>query len=379
MLKVVHLTPSFLPVIGGTEYYIFNLSTALKKLGIVTEVISLTDTSRQCTLNFLKSEYINSVKKNVWPSKYIGLLRIPFRVHYLPLHLNKLKEYVSLFDIIHFHDDVDLTFPLFTRKVKRPKVLSCHSLSYWIKYYRYNPLARRILINSSNMFHVFSKRDKNFLITLGIPEDNVVIIPHGVNIEEFKPNPKKSYKSHVNIGFLGRICKKKGVLYLLRGIYILLKEFKITMPIKVYIAGPINDIKYFNTLREYVYRKNLQDFVTFCGPVHPPSFLQKLDIFVYPSLEEVFGLVVLEAMASGLPVIVSNIVPLNEIVMHGRCGFIVPPKSPEHIAQKLYLLISDPTLCKRMGRESREIVKAKYSLERHVEKLIKNVYEVLLR
>ena len=139
----------------------------------------------------------------VWPSCYLGVLRFPLKTHFLPLHSRLLRKHLRDFDVIHIHDDVDLTFSFITRKAKRPKIFTCHSLPYWRKYYRLNPLARRLLKTSANCYHVLSNRDKRFLMDIGFPEEKIAIIPHGVDTKVFSPKNSKSKKDYIRIGFLG--------------------------------------------------------------------------------------------------------------------------------------------------------------------------------
>jgi len=95
-----------------------------------------------------------------------------------------------------------------------------------------------------------------------------------------------------------------------------------------------------------------------------PDLLAAMDMFVLPSHSEGVSLAVLEAMAAGLPVIVSEVGGLPEIVQHEETGLLIPPKDPEALALSLARLLENPELAKRLGQKARERVQEKYSLER---------------
>ncbi|MCL4500890.1 MAG: glycosyltransferase [Deltaproteobacteria bacterium] len=95
-----------------------------------------------------------------------------------------------------------------------------------------------------------------------------------------------------------------------------------------------------------------------------PGLLAALDIFVLPSHSEGVSLALLEAMAAGLPVIVSRVGGLPEVVTDGENGLLIPPKTPEALAQALERLLVDPAFSKNLGEKARRQVETNYSLDR---------------
>ena len=110
-----------------------------------------------------------------------------------------------------------------------------------------------------------------------------------------------------------------------------------------------------------------------------PEFLCSLDIFVHPSLFEGGGpTAVLEAMAVGLPVVGSDIGGLNESVVHGKTGLLVPPKNPMALAEAIIELLSNKTRARTMGRNGRERVsQERFRLSTYIHR-IENLYKELL-
>lgn len=99
--------------------------------------------------------------------------------------------------------------------------------------------------------------------------------------------------------------------------------------------------------------------------------------FVLSSRTEGMGRVLLEAMASGKPVIGSNVGGIPSLIEDGRNGFLFESENVDDLADKLQRLLSDPTLARRMGEESRRIVEEKFSSEKYVENFRKMVDEIL--
>ncbi len=123
----------------------------------------------------------------------------------------------------------------------------------------------------------------------------------------------------------------------------------------------------------------LADIVHFLGNRRDvPELLAALDIFVLPSHNEGVSLAVLEAMAAGLPVIVSEVGGLPEIVKHEETGLLIPPKDPEALARSLARLLENPELAHRLGQKAREHVQEKYSLER-LAQVVNAMYDDLVK
>jgi glycosyltransferase involved in cell wall biosynthesis len=94
------------------------------------------------------------------------------------------------------------------------------------------------------------------------------------------------------------------------------------------------------------------------------DLLQTMDIFVLPSYSEGVSLALLEAMAAGLPVIVSRVGGNPEVVTDGETGLLIPPRDAEALAQALERLLADPSGAKELGKNARRLVEVNYSLER---------------
>lgn len=162
---------------------------------------------------------------------------------------------------------------------------------------------------------------------------------------------KESNISPVNILCVSNIKKNKGQIYLLKAMRYIQKDFKITF------VGMVHEKEYMKKLRIYVIENGISDKVHFAGFLSGSQLVeeyQKADIFVLPSLKEGFGMVIYEAMSYGLPFITCKTCGILEQVNDGQEGFVVPPKDPWALANKLDKLITDSELRIRMGQLGRE-------------------------
>jgi glycosyltransferase involved in cell wall biosynthesis len=108
-----------------------------------------------------------------------------------------------------------------------------------------------------------------------------------------------------------------------------------------------------------------------------PYYYAMSDIVVVPSLQEAFGLVVTEAMACGKPVIGTRVGGIPDQIIDGYNGFLVRPRSPEEIAEKIIYLVDNPDEARHMGMNGRRIVEERFNIEKRVEKIIPIYEEVL--
>ena len=180
------------------------------------------------------------------------------------------------------------------------------------------------------------------------------IIPNGIDLENFS-TPKEPIPDlndgKTNILFVGRMEKRKGFRYLLEAY----GKLKWENPnIRLVVVGPgTPDRDCYRIMSE----RNLQD-VVFAGTVSYedlPRYYQTAHICCAPATgRESFGIVLLEAMASGKPVVASNIQGYAAVVEHGRQGLLAPPKDSNKLAEALSFLIEAPKLREQMGAAGRE-------------------------
>jgi phosphatidylinositol alpha-mannosyltransferase len=282
------------------------------------------------------------------------------------------------FDILHFHN---ATFPSFFQILLSPlsfntlNIITLHSDISRTKLFKKIPQFFSFFINFCNLridgAIAVSQVAFKALKKLKKPK---VIIPNGVDLEIFNPqNPKieKFRDGKINLLFVGRIEERKGLIYLLKAFLLLKKKHQ---NLRLIIAG---DGPEREKCENFVRENNLKD-VLFLGNVKEklPSLYVSCDIFCAPSIfGESFGLVILEALASGLPVVGFANKGYKELLRSTKGEkFLVKPKDYKSLAKKIEFLIENPKIRKELGEWGQKEVQ-KYSWSKIIKKII-NFYRI---
>jgi len=203
------------------------------------------------------------------------------------------------------------------------------------------------------------------------------VIPNGVDTGHFSPDVSpidKFCDGKLNILFVGRLEKRKGADYLLKAY----EQVKRHIPnSRLIIVGPGTRLR--GKYEKRVQKSGLRDvvFVGFASYDELPRYYKTADVFCAPATGwESFGIILLEAMAVGKPVVASNIDGYASILTHGAEGLLVPPKDNDRLAQALITLLTDEPLRQQMGAKG--ILKAAEYDWKHVAQRVLNHYiEVL--
>ncbi len=176
-------------------------------------------------------------------------------------------------------------------------------------------------------------------------------------------------EQHPIIGIIGRLVKQKGHAYLLEAIRIVLQS----RPVHLWIigSGPLE-----GELRLQTERMNIKDHVHFWGPRSDlVNVYQQLDLLVSPSLWEGFPTVLLEAMASGLPIVATDISGSQEIIKNRVTGLLVPPKSSHALAEAITEMLDHPEQAEEMAYNARQLAQ-QFTIEKATQQY-SQIYERL--
>lgn len=206
----------------------------------------------------------------------------------------------------------------------------------------------------------FSNRVKADLMQYyDIPPKDIVVTPTGVDSSIYKPNKgarmsiRKRYglsKADIMLLFVGYEFERKGLEHAIRALSILNQK-----NVKLLVVGSGNQKKYAALAGELGVSMQVI-FTGFVDEVH--KFFSAGDIFVYPTLYEPLGLVITEAMAAGLPVVISKIAGAAELISPGEDGILIEdPLDAAEIAKKLKPLIKSRSLRETIGRNARRTAK----------------------
>ena len=204
------------------------------------------------------------------------------------------------------------------------------------------------------------------------------IIPFGVDTNIFKSFPAKKIfdEDTLVIGTVKSLSIKYGIEYLLEAFQLIKNKFP-EKKIKLFLVGD-------GILKESLQRKandlNINDDVLFYGSVphaKVPEIYNMIDIAVFPSIWESFGVSNLEAAACEVPQVASNIGGFPEIIEDGITGFLVEPKNPVAIAEKVTELINNESLRKKIGKAARKKVIAEFEWDKNVDQMISEYEQIV--
>lgn len=380
-MKICLLNALFRPFAGGIEKHMHGLSRGLADLGVDVTVV----TGR---INDLpEREDVDGVRVRRVPCRAI---KAPFLYPPplvlspgFPLHLKRIDD-AEDFDLFHLHNrffiDFNLSLP-YARLKRKPFVVTAHNprpkhvasflgalgTSYdWL-------VGRWLFIRADRVIAVseWAKRD---IAKYGVDEKKIETIYNGVNVGEFQPRDKCRAGGGGILLFVGRMVPQKGVSYLLDAMPIVLEKYP---GVKLVLVGRGS---LCNDLRRKASLLGLDGSVNFSGYIEEDELKEAYgacDLFVLPSVVEPFGIVIVEAMASGKPVVCTDSGGVREIVADGVNGFIVPPGDPGALAGRICELLADEGLRGRMGQAGRSIAEAKFNWEAIAVKT-KRLYEEVL-
>jgi glycosyltransferase involved in cell wall biosynthesis len=195
-------------------------------------------------------------------------------------------------------------------------------------------------VHLSDQCVVASSFTRTTLIENGADSTKVKVIPYGVDLTRFPQKSSYSMQQTLNVIFIGSMVQRKGLADLLAAIR-KMKTGKINVTL---IGRTIIDKSLLDHFSDVNFKVKVN--------IDHRSLLIELhnsDVFVFPSLVEGFGHVILEAMATGLPVITTTHTAGVDVIADNEDGFIIPVKSPDAIAEKLEILMTKKTLCKEIG------------------------------
>ena len=235
------------------------------------------------------------------------------------------------------------------------------------------------VFNNTDIITANSNYTKNVMMsTKNETKNKIEIIPMGVDISRFNPqkasNLRNTYGAEYLILSVGRLVDKKGIKYLIMAMKDVIKEFPNA---KLIIGGSGPEKDNLKKLSESLNLKENMFFVGYLKNSDLPKYYASSDIFVLPSIKtkggdtEGLGVVLLEAMACGTPVIGSDIGGITDIIKDGENGFLTKPESPNDIANEVIKLLADVSLRKRFLYNGLKNVQERFSWEIVTELFIK--------
>jgi glycosyltransferase involved in cell wall biosynthesis len=347
---------------------------ALSERGVQVYLFSLVDASAE-TYDAMKNVqvYRSSFSVGVFQSNGFGLSKL----RYLAV-MRQLKRFLKEVnpDLVHAHYATSYGL-LGSLLGFKPYVLSVWGTDVF-QFPGKSILHKALLkFNLNKATQVLSTSQVMANETRKYTQRPIEVTPFGVDLERFRPNRKTEEEGkQIVIGTIKSLEHTYGIDLLIHAFSLLITKHNMKHLKLLIVGGGTQEEVY----RGLVKQLNLTSYVVFSGRVaHEElvNYYNRLDVYVALSRSESFGVAVLEASACELPVLVSNVGGLPEVVVNEKTGYIIPPEDPEKAAEVLSKLIGDDQLRKRMGHEGRQWVQANYSWDRNVDKMM-TVYREML-
>lgn len=199
----------------------------------------------------------------------------------------------------------------------------------------------------------------------------------GVNTDLFKPGTKANDK--IVFLFAGALGKRKGIFLIVNAFKELIKKYP---NISLTFCGAGEDEQ---ELRNKVTKENLENnvqFINWLPPEKLADLFKQVDVFLYPSIpengwEEQFGFAMAEASAAGLPVIATKIGSINEVVIDGQTGILIPANDQGSLQQAMEKLIIDKELRIKLGKNGRQFIETNYSYQKVAARLAQFFQQII--
>jgi sugar transferase (PEP-CTERM/EpsH1 system associated) len=339
--------------VGGLETVLVNLINALPTENFKHVIVSLTDSSEQ-----MKS----SIKVN--NVELIDLHKQPGNDPKIHWQLWKLfRQYRP--QIVHSYNIATLEYQLIAFLAGVPfRIHAEHGRDIFDldgsnKKYQ---IFRRLINPFVHYWIPVSQELASWLkTTVKIPEKKVQLIYNGIDLNLYQPITRLP-KDIFTIGTVGRTVPVKNQLMLIQAVELLLNQQPdLKNKLRLIIVG---DGELLPKLRTYIDENQLQENIELLGERYDVyAILKTIDLFVLPSLAEGIALTLLEAMASGLPIIATNVGGNPELITSEENGQLVPSQQIESLASSIVNYIHNPKTCQQQGISSREKVEKLFSLQ----------------
>jgi len=362
-MRILMLNLFFPPYEGGTEKHVYEVSRRLARRHDVTVLTArLPGTKKEEVV-----EGIRVVRTPAWVLKDLpGPLPPPVPV--MPENASDVRRLLKQHDLLHAHNRFFYGLDLvnWTKKAQKPLYLTLHnarpeginfSTDFWGQ--AYDDTIGKTIMNACTGILGVSQNTLDVTLPKTYKGPSAVAF-NGVDAQTFRPQ-KTDVKVRLGIENMvlcvARFVPQKGLDDLMDAMV------DVDGDLVLIGRGPLE-----KKLKKQAKKRKIEDRVHVLTQKIPDGKLAQYyadaDVFALPSLWEPFGMVAAEALASGTPVVCSNIGGLPEVVRHEKDGFLVPPRSPPALAKKIQYLLDNPKKARKMGQDGRLHVLKKFTWDK---------------
>ena len=353
---------------GGMNVYVRQLAAALGDLGMEIDIFTREHAG--------VANRIETIGPNVRvihiragePEAHVGELyaHLPEFLE----QLNAFREEEGLeYDVVHSHYWLSSWVGReLSQAIGAPHVVTFHTLSLIKMQSRAGevepaerPVVEAEVMASADRIIAFSPHERDAMARLyGADASKVSLVPCGVDLSVFRPLDQKSVRARLGLNgekillYVGRIEPLKGLELLVETA----AQMDSGETVRLIVVGAdANGDHELDRVKQLARERDLEDQIDFVGQVDHkelPLYYNAADVCVVPSYYESFGLVALEAMACGTPVVATRVGGLSTIIHHGRTGYLKSWRCPEAFANSVEMIISSDGLQQSMGEAARK-------------------------
>jgi glycosyltransferase involved in cell wall biosynthesis len=371
-MQILQVAPYYSPKLGGSPQVVFQISKCLAKRGHKVTILA-------GDFGFQEANFPeNGATKIIFPS----ISRWGFYI--TPKIISWCRNHLSEFNVIHLHEVrtfQNIIVHRFAVKRRIPFVLSAHGTLPVIVQRKFAKQFYDFLFGKRLLYHArqhlaVSPEEENQYLEYGIEKEHIRMIYNGLDMDEYSQLPARGeFRKHLGIAdnvkiilFLGRLHKRKGIDVLIRAYSKLSKNIG---PSALIIAGP--DDGSLKELHSLVMSQGLNDQVKFIGPLYGRDKLSAYvdaDVQISPGIYEIFGLVPLEAIMCGTPVVVSDDCGLGQIINTAQAGYTVPYGNADALAQTMLHMLSNPEEARQKVEAGQRFIRKNMDWNKITDKLI---------
>ena len=387
-MKILHLITNLSPHYGGPVTVCKDMCRSLANAGEEVTIYTTDLDFPKGRLNVALNTGIIQEGYNVW---YFPVQFSPYIVSWrlaTALHKN-----INKFDLVHIHGLY--RFPqavaaFFARKYKIPYIIRPYGSLAPVLFHRkknrflkrlYERLIENRNLNSASALHFSCQEEMRLVQPLKLKAPGI-IVPNGLDFVKYtKLPPYGRFREKHHLGDI-KIILHFGRIHFVKGLDILVKAFAQVArerdDVRLVLAGPDNE-GYSKQVDNWLKHENVHSKALFTGMLQRDDALEVLrdaDIFALPSYTESFGMAVVEAMACGLPVVISDKVNIWREIHEAGAGLVTSCNADE-VADRFFRLLDDESERKRLGEVGKVFVRDNYSWDSIVQKLLSSYQNIV--
>jgi D-inositol-3-phosphate glycosyltransferase len=352
---------------GGLNVYVRQTALRLGRRGFAVDIYTRDDGSQPAVVTIGRGVRVLSLRAG--PREPVSKEQIPAL---LPEFLNAMRQYRQAhdlhYDLIHSHYwHAGWVASLLSPRWGIPHIATFHTLGDAKNHAHFSEhetderlAAERRIAQSADRIICFGEHERRILTGFyGAPRERVSIIPCGVDLRRFRPLDQKLARRRLRLGsdeivlYVGRIEPLKGIDILIQA----MAQLEHQRARLLVVGGDEQAAAEIDRLRRLAASLGLEGRVQFVGSVDQarlPYYYNAANVCVVPSYYESFGLVAVEAMACGTPVVASRVGGLATTVEDGETGYLIPWRCPEPFAERIDLILGNDELRANLGAAARQ-------------------------